>query len=346
MDHGAPPRREKLDLAAARRILARADGALSVRSVRIAGEGAKGDVYLAQTDRGAFAIKLYGREFAARMTKERRLLARAEGSGLPLPRLVAYDIEDEALGCPVVVMTALSGERLVEVIRELRRDELRTLFRRIGELQRGLHEIRFSEYTTFLPDDGVFDTNLAFMRERVARTLHGMTLEGERPRLHGALERHFAEHDELFAPSAGPVLCHNDMHEHNLLVTRDADGSPRITGLIDFENAYAADELLDLAKTHNHCHGAGESTLIALIDGYGGLPGEWRPRFELYELMHAARLFTWYSKGGARGPLRRMERRMWRLMGKPEPRDRIADRLARLAPTWKTARRTTRRTTR
>jgi aminoglycoside phosphotransferase (APT) family kinase protein len=43
-----------------------------------------------------------------------------------------------------------------------------------------------------------------------------------------------------------PVLCHNNLHSENVLVTRD--GTLRVTGIVDFEAALVGDPLMDVAK--------------------------------------------------------------------------------------------------
>lgn len=76
----------------------------------------------------------------------------------------------------------------------------------------------------------------------------------------------------LFAACGCAVLCHNDLHEGNVLV----DGVGAVTGFIDVENMIAADPLIDLAKTLQYDltasatnrHFDPRSTLIADSDGH------------------------------------------------------------------------------
>lgn len=81
-----------------------------------------------------------------------------------------------------------------------------------------------------------------------------------------------------FTPTTSSApLTHDDAHDANVLVE---DG--RITGLVDWENAVAADPILDLAKAHAFSDGSSEEALEALIDGYGPLRPDWRDAFDLY----------------------------------------------------------------
>ena len=52
----------------------------------------------------------------------------------------------------------------------------------------------------------------------------------------------------LLQYSDGPVFCHDDLQQGNVLAEYGRNGSLQLTGLIDFGNARAGDALFDLAK--------------------------------------------------------------------------------------------------
>jgi hygromycin-B 7''-O-kinase len=97
------------------------------------------------------------------------------------------------------------------------------------------------------------------------------------------------------------VLCHNDLHEGNLL----ADGTGAVTGFVDVENAIAADPLVDLAKTVQYDRDASPLERAALLEGYGPLPADGPARIELYRLYHALELWDWFASIGTTAPLPR-----------------------------------------
>lgn len=84
----------------------------------------------------------------------------------------------------------------------------------------------------------------------------------------------------MLAECLGPVLCHNDLHEGNVLVVQNGDGW-NVQGFVDVENAIAADPLLDLAKTDYYSIHGHEAKLAGLADGYGSPQTRWGERIQL-----------------------------------------------------------------
>ncbi|MEU4588633.1 phosphotransferase [Kitasatospora aureofaciens] len=92
------------------------------------------------------------------------------------------------------------------------------------------------------------------------------------------------------------------MRAGNVLVARRPDGW-EVSGVIDVENAIAADPLIDLAKTDYYSLGRGEPECSALFEGYGPLPADAVERLELYRLYHAVELWGWFRSIGTVGPV-------------------------------------------
>ncbi len=75
-----------------------------------------------------------------------------------------------------------------------------------------------------------------------------------------------------------------------------------MSGVVDVENASAADPMLDLAKADYY---AREEPVrrAGLLDGYGALPPDGGARLALYRLHHALALWSWFSRIGRERPL-------------------------------------------
>lgn len=144
--------------------------------------------------------------------------------------------------------------------------------------------------------------NTAYMTRQFAKKLREYTEHGGDPELHDTIEAHVAERADAFAGCAAPRLCHNDFHEGNILVAPEADGWA-LTGIIDVENAVAADPLLDLAKTQYYSIHGDEAKLSGFLDGYGPLPHDRTDRVRLYRLYHALELWDWFASIGNLDPL-------------------------------------------
>ena len=174
----------------------------------------------------------------------------------------------------------------------------------MGQLLAAVHRITQDHWgyvTTRVVD--VKPTNTAYMVDQFARKLRVFDELGGDPALARAIDRHVAGHADLFAACSRPVLCHNDFHDGNVLVSRSSGELPdetphkprewRVTGFVDVEGAVAADPLLDLARTDYYALRADPAKRDAFLSGYAPLPSDWADRVALYHLHHALELWNW-----------------------------------------------------
>ncbi|HEX6355207.1 aminoglycoside phosphotransferase family protein [Actinophytocola sp.] len=192
----------------------------------------------------------------------------------------------------VTVLTRVPGEPLSSV----RVDTIEDVYRQIGELQAAVHTITqpaFGYLTTSLLDPA--PDNTAYMSERFATKLAEFADRDGDPAIHRLASEYVAERSDLLGNCAGAVLCHNDLHEGNVLVEQGTDGW-RVTGLVDVENAIAADPLMDLAKTVQYDLTRSPGKVAGLLAGYGPLPPDGPARLTLYRLFHALELWDWFAE--------------------------------------------------
>jgi Ser/Thr protein kinase RdoA (MazF antagonist) len=108
--------------------------------------------------------------------------------------------------------------------------------------------------------------------------------------------------------STGPVLCHDDLHQGNVLVEQRPDGELRLSGLIDFGNARAADPLFDLAKALFCSSHEDPRAGPPLLEGYGELDHpDPTSALWLYTLHHRVSMWAFLTglgqdPGAADGP--------------------------------------------
>jgi hygromycin-B 7''-O-kinase len=242
---------------------------------------------LCAADGRRLVLKVYRGELTWKRDKEAYLLDLVgRRLSIPVPR-IAYT------GPAVLVMTRLPGTpaRFTDA-------DAVAVSRQLGGLLRELHTITFESFgyiETRVTSPA--DSNLEYMRRRIERKV-----KSGPPALRDQLARYFADGEDAFAGCERAVLCHNDAHDANVLVE---DG--RITGLIDWENAVAADPILDLAKAHAFSDGRSEETLDALVEGYGPLRPDWRDAFDLYVVDHLLELWIWFAQLGVTDPLPELE---------------------------------------
>jgi Ser/Thr protein kinase RdoA (MazF antagonist) len=238
-------------------------------------------------------LKVYRGELSWKRDKEAFLLRLVAGR-VPVPEIVhegaGFLLMTRVPGAPA----RFSGADPVEVSRQ------------VGGLLRDLHAITFDSFGYIETRvTSPVATNLEYMHRRIERKVRSGP-----PALREPLERYFAEREGAFTGCETAVLCHNDAHDANVLVV---DG--RITGLIDWENAVAADPILDLAKAYAFSDGSSDETLEALVDGYGPLRPDWRDAFDLYVVDHLLELWVWFSQIGLSDPLPELEGYLARRVG-------------------------------
>jgi aminoglycoside phosphotransferase (APT) family kinase protein len=250
------------------------------------------DVFEVTTTEGRVVVKLFPEDDEWKLAKEvfiYRLLAE-HGVDLPVPRVVAVDEQEHA-----VVLERIEGSPTSDRVADA---DASVLYRDLGRLLARLHSIELDEFG-YVVADGIVDrhaTNLDYMRFQFGKRLTAFADLGGGEALAGAIAEHVREREELLVGPAVPVLCHNDAHEGNLVVTTAGDIA--IAGLFDFENALAGDPLLDLAKSV--AYSARDRAVItdALADGYGELPPHWREAIDLYGVYHVLELWWWFASNG------------------------------------------------
>lgn len=249
-------------------------------------------------------FKVYAEEWAWKQAKEVHVYGLlVDRTELKVPSILHHAPTGGPDGRAVTILSLLEGRPLSEASAEMDAASIPALYRQMGAALATVHQIGQEAYGYLtnrildpLPDNG------SYMRHQFAKKLREfLDLGGDR-RLHHAVARRIERDGAVFDNCKSPVLCHNDLHEGNVLVARGPDGW-HVTGIIDVENAIAADPLIDLAKTDYYSLGRGEPERTALLDGYGPLPADSAERLDLGRLYHALELWDWFQSIGTTGPL-------------------------------------------
>jgi hygromycin-B 7''-O-kinase len=196
----------------------------------------------------------------------------------------------------VTVMTRVPGVPLSAVPEAAMFD----VYRQLGALLAAVHSVTqpaFGYLTTEVLSPVA--SNTAYLSRQFAAKLAEFEARGGDREIHRLVRERVAKSTGMLGQCVQPVLCHNDVHEGNVLV---GDGW-RVTGLVDVENAIAADPLMDLAKTVQYDLGRSPVKVAGLLAGYGPLPADGLARIELYRLYHALELWDWFAEIGNTGPL-------------------------------------------
>jgi aminoglycoside phosphotransferase (APT) family kinase protein len=290
-----------LSVDVARAVLRPAFPSVVVDRVLPRGGGENSAVYEVHTREPAdrLIIKLYSEELHWKLHKEVYVYGLL-GDGLPLPRVLHVDETRSVVERNAIVLSLLPGVPLSTVVSQLDDVDVARIYRRLGELLAAIHRIAqpgFGYIGTELLDP--VPTNTEYMTGRFAHKLAEFAELGGDPAIHDAVFRFVAAHAALFAACPAPVLCHNDFHEGNVLVDSGEDGW-EVTGVVDMENAVAADPVLDMAKTEYYSIRGSETKSGGFREGYGALPAGYPEAVGVYRVYHALELWDWFASIGKR----------------------------------------------
>ncbi len=167
---------------------------------------------------------------------------------MPITRFHLFDESRTRLPFRFSVANYLPGEPVAAFQGE---PDVADLYHQMGGLLRKLHTVCIKGFGR-LDANGLVDpapTNEAFITGLWSNLLERFRHYGADPALADRLNCLVVDRLPLVRHSDGAVFAHDDMQPHNVLAERDGAGRLRLTGLIDFGNARAADPLFDLAKT-------------------------------------------------------------------------------------------------
>ncbi|WP_247553757.1 aminoglycoside phosphotransferase family protein [Bradyrhizobium sp. 138] len=272
-----------------------------VRSVSKLHGGAIAAIYeIALTsNRAPVILKVYPQLLHWKMRKEANMLALVQDRlRVPTPRVLAVDDTKRHLKLNYLLVTKLEGTLLGSMEKTLGAEQYLTAYRQIGGVLRDIHGIPMPAFGS-IGADGIMTphvSNRAYLTTQFERKLEEYTRrggDGSHARSIAAIASSYAH---LLDHCMAAVLCHNDLHASNVLAEVAADGTVELSGVLDLENAQAADPLMDLAKAAYYL---GPSERRALIQGYGDTG---RPQVGLtlryYHLYFALVLWCWMAEIG------------------------------------------------
>jgi Ser/Thr protein kinase RdoA (MazF antagonist) len=237
-------------------------------------------------------LKIYGDEPAWIVAKEALVAGWiGERAGLPIPRWLRVDESRTWIPFRFALTTWLSGVTVRSLIGAPGID---AAYRQMGILLRRLHAIPMSAYG-YIVADGIQrpqPTNDEYMQSAFDQVFRQFRAQGGEEALMRRLQGKAQSRFDLLQYSAGPLFCHDDLQQGNVLIEHSQEGSLQLTGLIDFGNARAGDALFDLAKALFCCTHEDPRSREPLLAGYGDInhpdPEE---ALWLYTLFH--RLSMW-----------------------------------------------------
>jgi aminoglycoside phosphotransferase (APT) family kinase protein len=223
--------------------------------------GLDGDLTIRQFPRGfsnlTYLLEMGGRQMVLRrpphgtkaksahdMNREFKVLSALHGTYAYCPQPLAFCQDPEVMGCDFYVMERLEGIIIRKDLPSglaLSRDQVRTLFTRLMEVQLELHSIDYEAVGL-----GDFGKPAGYVERQVT----GWCKRYRAARTDDApdFETVMAWLGQNMPPDAQrATIVHNDFKLDNLVV--DSGDPTRITGVLDWEMATIGDPLMDLGNT-------------------------------------------------------------------------------------------------
>lgn len=256
----------------------------------VAHEGGSNPVFAVElADGDRINIKTYG-DLPGNAPQREAHAASLLAGVVPATRYLLVDESCSDLPWRFAVTTYLRGEPLTAGVEKGNATEL---FRQMGALLRRVHSVSMPAYGALDGSDGHSD-NFTFVAGMADDALLRFRQQGGDRALADRLEKAQALSAPCIRHSAGPVFAHYDFHPGNILVD---DG--RVSGLIDFGNAVAADAVSDLAKALFCTEHMAPGASAPLLEGYGPIDHP-DPAAALghYTMIHRLSMWAWLRQIG------------------------------------------------
>lgn len=249
-------------------------GARIVEVERVTG-GLINTICRVTTTNGVFCLRIFAQGLRS-WAKERSMLARVAAS-LPVPEAVLAGVGETDWQHPYLVYHWIEGITLNECRRQTPPAVLLSLAEPLGQLLARVASVSAIDWLDDAPAElasvaAALATSDNCLRRGLARERLGATLAE-------ALWQRLQDHAPQLLVLDGKGLVHGDLGGRNILVTPADDGTWRINGLIDWENAFSGSLLWDLGSLFRYARRYAKPFRERFAQGYvdagGSLPEDW-----------------------------------------------------------------------
>lgn len=191
-------------------------------------------------------------------------------TAVPTFDVVAVDVTRSRWPWEYLIVTELPGQTWQNLYPRLDADAQVTAQRQIGRAAAQLHGLRFDAFGELGSDARVLAGKPGLRAALLSRAQRRL----KTPRFLDVMQKALEAHADAFADAPDPTLCHEDLNPYNLLFELH-DGKPVLTGVLDFESAWAGVGESDLARlefwrfTRGTAVRDGYEEIAPLSSGYG-----------------------------------------------------------------------------
>ncbi len=166
----------------------------------------------------------------------------ATHTAIPVPEILAVNTSYHTWPWRYLIKTYIPGQEWVVVRQQMDREDLSHAYHQIGNAVAELHKIQFSGFGELANDGRVLSEGqfLAAFEKRAQLSIQSAPL---RELFFSVLNNH----KPLFSDIHQACLCHEDLHQHNIIF-QYRQGTWHLATILDFEKAWAGYHEIDLAR--------------------------------------------------------------------------------------------------
>jgi aminoglycoside phosphotransferase (APT) family kinase protein len=166
----------------------------------------------------------------------------AQRTAIPMPEVLAVDVSYRIWPWRYFVKAHIPGQEWVTVRRLMSAQELSLAYQQIGNAVAQLHSIHFSAFGELTIEGNVQqDSSLIVALQARAHCFI------KNPRLRDLFLTVVDDRQALFSGVRQSSLCHEDLHQHNILFDH-RQGEWHLATILDFDKAWAGHSETDLAR--------------------------------------------------------------------------------------------------
>jgi aminoglycoside phosphotransferase (APT) family kinase protein len=161
---------------------------------------------------------------------------------IPMPEILGVDISCQDWPWRYLIKTHIPGQEWAGLRGQMSTQELSSAYRQIGSAVSQLHAIHFPGFGELAADGSVQEDEAYFP----ALTKHARAII-QSDRLREQFLCLLESQEPLFLDVRQASLCHEDLHQHNILFQYQ-QGQWRLATILDFDKAWAGHSEIDLAR--------------------------------------------------------------------------------------------------
>jgi len=161
---------------------------------------------------------------------------------IPMPTVLAVDVSYQAWPWRYFIKAHIPGQEWVVARQQMNVEELSDAYRQIGSAVAQLHTIGFPMFGE-LAVDGTVQRDEPYFTALTERARHSIKSARLRDLFFSVLDKQ----RHLFLDVRHASLCHEDLHQHNILFQYRQE-QWRLATILDFDKAWAGHHETDLAR--------------------------------------------------------------------------------------------------